>query len=139
MGNVIEIYPLSLASDECQGCGDAHHEVGVLCQPCRVKQTPAPEAMIQASIASSIAEMRRYQSQGFPMGAPLEKALDCMRRAYDAAEPHIEAPLLGVIEVIEGELWAYPEGSTLGIGPFADEESAQRALTDRAADAKEPA
>jgi hypothetical protein len=103
-----------------------------LCKPCRVKQASVDVSFVHAEIARAIQELRRFEAKGAPLSGPLAYALEAMRRAYDGSDPLVRISGRGYVELVSGELWAFPEAG-LSIGPFANEEAAQDALTEYAA------
>lgn len=128
MSDIVHLFPcLSVASD-CTGCGESHSEIGELCATCRVKQGPVDVSIIHAEIAQAIHDLRRSQNQGAPLAGHVADALVRMRRLYDATEPMITISGRGYVELVGGELWAFPEAG-VSIGPFGNEERAQDAIT----------
>jgi len=128
MTEVVHLFPGTYPASDCPGCGGEHRELGMLCGTCRVKQRPTDISNVQADIASAIQELRRFQAQGAPLSGPLASALEAIQRAYDGSEPLVQIRGRGYVELVGGELWAFPEAG-VSIGPFSNEETAQYALT----------
>src|SRR6478735_7671661 len=132
MAEVVHLFP-SRALRDCEGCGDSHGEPGTLCARCRWRQPAKPPVFVSNSAASVIADLERWERQGYPLSGPLADALKNARQLYDALGPSIQdAP--GEIYYLEGECWAFPENADGGqLGPFPNVEAAEMALAEFAA------
>jgi len=98
---------------------------------------PTASSYLQGTIATALSGMRRWANQGHHISGALGEALVTMQRAYDLSEPQIREGGRGHVTMLDGEVWAFPPGARVALGPFGDEEAAQGALTRHAADSKD--
>jgi hypothetical protein len=133
MSEVIHLFR-PIASRDCDGCGEAHHEPGTLCKVCRARQAAVPTVFIASSAASVISDLERWERQGHPLAGPLADALKNARQLYDAVGPRVQDAAPGEIHYLEGECWAFPrDADGVQLGPFPNAEAAEAALVEFAA------
>jgi hypothetical protein len=134
MSEVVHLFPPFVAGRDCEGCGDAHHELGTLCAGCRLQQPTHPDTFVVNATASVIADLELWDRQGHPLAGPLADALKSARKLYDAVGPRVQGATPGEIHYVAGEYWAFPADSNgVQLGPYPSSERADAALVEFAA------